>query len=136
MYSVPVPTRKNKKCGVKPYPVFKLFSVLIGLFVTWFICFIITVAAPDTAKWNEPSSVWYNVRTDVKSDVISQAPWFRMVYPFQWGMPTFSVAGKDIDYRSIIKISNAPSLLAYYDIAEIMLKIETKIILKTFLIVL
>ena len=25
--------------------------------------------------------------------MIDDAPWFRFVYPFQWGWPTFSVAG-------------------------------------------
>ncbi|XP_070209969.1 solute carrier family 23 member 1-like isoform X1 [Littorina saxatilis] len=69
---------------------FALFPVLLAIGVAWLLCYILTAADvfPSTSEeWG------YLARTDVQSDVISKAPWFRFPYPGQWGMPTVSAAG-------------------------------------------
>ena len=63
-------------------------SFNINLFdtvIVWIICAILTatVNLPEAAQ---------ALRTDLKMDAFNKAAWFRIPYPFQWGMPTFSVA--------------------------------------------
>ncbi|XP_039270383.2 solute carrier family 23 member 1-like [Styela clava] len=69
-------------------PIFEMFPILIAVVTTWLLCYIITVAGgfPD-----DPTVPAYQARTDTKPGVVSNSPWFRLPYPFQWGTPTFSV---------------------------------------------
>ncbi|CAG5078124.1 Oidioi.mRNA.OKI2018_I69.PAR.g8907.t1.cds [Oikopleura dioica] len=93
---VPYINIKEKKCEVKMLPVFKVFPVLLALIISWGLCGILTAAAnggDGMANFDDPAHYWYKARTDTKNQVIADAPWFRFVYPFQWGWPTFSVAG-------------------------------------------
>ena len=59
-------------------------QVLLSIAITWILCVILT--ASDAL---DPSS---KARTDIKIQVLYEAPWFRVPYPGQWGWPTVSVA--------------------------------------------
>ncbi|CAB1313579.1 unnamed protein product [Coregonus sp. 'balchen'] len=64
--------------------------VLLGITLSWLICYIFTIS---NVLPPEPEQYGYLARTDLKGDVIGQAPWFRFPYPGQWGLPTVSLAG-------------------------------------------
>ena len=85
--NVPYPKYKNGELKFKKFPLFKMFPVLLGLIGIWVICAIMTAAADkNEGPFADMDSVWYKARTDTKLSVISTAPWFRFVYPFQKGM--------------------------------------------------
>ena len=89
---------------------------------SWLLCAILTAAANNNSAgmemMNNSSSNFYHARTDLKLHVLSIAPWFRIVYPFQWGMPTFSAAGT-IAILSGVLASIIESIGDYYACAEI-----------------
>ncbi|KAM8974103.1 solute carrier family 23 member 1-like [Pelodytes ibericus] len=88
---LPIPSySRTKKCHISKAYLFQIFPVLLGISLSWLICFILTVT---NALPSRPESYGYFARTDVKGDVLSQAPWFRFPYPGQWGLPTISLAG-------------------------------------------
>ncbi|XP_059051571.1 solute carrier family 23 member 2 [Achroia grisella] len=88
MGEVKVPTlawKKDQGVTINWFPLFKLFPVLLTIMIMWVICGILT--ATDVFPHGHP------VRTDLKVNIIEDAPWFRIPYPGQWGVPTVSVAG-------------------------------------------
>ncbi|KAM4619467.1 xan_ur_permease domain-containing protein [Polymixia lowei] len=89
--AVPFPTySKDKKLHTSRIYIFQILPVLLGITLSWLICYILTVynVLPST-----PEQYGYLARTDLKGDVMGQAPWFRFPYPGQWGIPTVSLAG-------------------------------------------
>lgn len=66
------------------FELFKLFPVLLSIFLMWILCFILTMQ-----NVLEEGS---QARTDVRLEVLTNAPWFRVPYPFQFGFPTFTVS--------------------------------------------
>uniref|UniRef100_A0A8C9F1Y9 Solute carrier family 23 member 1 n=1 Tax=Pavo cristatus TaxID=9049 RepID=A0A8C9F1Y9_PAVCR len=88
---VPLPSyQRGKKCHFSPIYIFQIFPVLLGLSLSWLLCYVLTVT--DVLPM-DPSAYGHLARTDTRGDVLSQAPWFRLPYPGQWGMPTVSLAG-------------------------------------------
>ncbi|KAK6319991.1 solute carrier family 23 member 1 [Coregonus clupeaformis] len=88
---VPFPTySKTKKLHTSRIYIFQLLPVLLGITLSWLICYIFTIS---NVLPPEPEQYGYLARTDLKGDVIGQAPWFRFPYPGQWGLPTVSLAG-------------------------------------------
>ncbi|XP_031456236.1 solute carrier family 23 member 1-like [Phasianus colchicus] len=88
---VPLPSyQRGKKCHFSPIYIFQIFPVLLGLSLSWLFCYILTVT--DVLP-TDPTAYGHLARTDTRGDVLSQAPWFRLPYPGQWGMPTVSLAG-------------------------------------------
>ncbi|KAL8221761.1 UNVERIFIED_CONTAM: hypothetical protein K2H54_074460 [Gekko kuhli] len=88
---VPVPAyKRSRKCHFSKIYLFQIFPVLLGLSITWLVCFALTVSNVFPSN---PEAYGYAARTDSKGDVLSKAPWFRFPYPGQWGVPTISVAG-------------------------------------------
>ncbi|CAM4465881.1 unnamed protein product [Lepidochelys olivacea] len=88
---MPLPSYQgSRKCHFSKVYLFQIFPVLLGLAITWLICFALTVT---NAFPSDPAVYGYLARTDIKGDVLSQAPWFRFPYPGQWGVPTISLAG-------------------------------------------
>ncbi|XP_047618947.1 solute carrier family 23 member 1-like isoform X2 [Phacochoerus africanus] len=86
--AVPVPVYgREKKCHTSK---FYLFQVLLALCLSWLLCFVLTIT---NALPSAPTAYGYLARTDTKGNVLSQAPWFRVPYPGQWGLPTISLAG-------------------------------------------
>ncbi|XP_021139512.1 solute carrier family 23 member 1 isoform X2 [Columba livia] len=88
---VPLPSyQRGKSCHVSPVYLFQIFPVLLGLSVSWLLCYVLTVTDVLPA---DPTAYGHLARTDARGDVLSQAPWFRLPYPGQWGVPTVSLAG-------------------------------------------
>ncbi|CAF4845514.1 unnamed protein product [Pieris macdunnoughi] len=88
MGEVKIPTvtwRKSAGLTVIWFPLFKLFPVLLTIVIMWAVCGILT--ATNVFEAGHPA------RTDLKINIIEDAPWFRVPYPGQWGAPTVSVAG-------------------------------------------
>ncbi|XP_070225154.1 solute carrier family 23 member 2 isoform X3 [Bos mutus] len=89
--AVPVPVYgREKKSHTSKFYLFQIFPVLLGLCISWLLCFVLTVT---DALPSAPTAYGYLARTDTKGSVLSQAPWFRFPYPGQWGLPTVSLAG-------------------------------------------
>ncbi|XP_072779389.1 solute carrier family 23 member 1 isoform X2 [Taeniopygia guttata] len=89
--AVPLPSyERGKKCHFFPIYLFQIFPVLLGLSLSWLLCYVLTVTSvlPEA-----PSAYGHLARTDSRGDVLSRAPWFRLPYPGQWGTPTVSLAG-------------------------------------------
>ncbi|KFU90660.1 Solute carrier family 23 member 1, partial [Chaetura pelagica] len=82
--------QRGKKCHFSPVYLFQIFPVLLGLSLSWLLCYVLTVT--DVLPAN-PKAYGHSARTDTRGDVLSQAPWFRLPYPGQWGVPTVSLAG-------------------------------------------
>ncbi|XP_014362079.2 solute carrier family 23 member 2 [Papilio machaon] len=88
MTDVKIPTLSYKRgsgLSVIWFPLFKLFPVLLTIVLMWSVCGVLT--ATDVFPAGHPA------RTDLKLNIIRDAPWFRIPYPGQWGRPTVSVAG-------------------------------------------
>nr|XP_004568316.1 solute carrier family 23 member 1 [Maylandia zebra]XP_004568317.1 solute carrier family 23 member 1 [Maylandia zebra] len=117
---VPFPAyNKDKRLHTSPVYVFQILPVLLGITLSWTICYILTVYNVLPA---EPDKYGYLARTDLKGDVMSQAPWLVFPYPGQWGRPTVSLAGvigilagvissmiESVgDYHACAKLSGAP----------------------------
>lgn len=76
--------RKGSGFKIIWFALFKLFPVLLSISIMWLVCFILTQT--DTL---EPGS---RARTDVRIQVLNDAPWFHFPYPFQFGMPTVTLS--------------------------------------------
>eukprot|EP00096_Caligus_rogercresseyi_P014539 TRINITY_DN7039_c0_g1_i1.p1 TRINITY_DN7039_c0_g1~~TRINITY_DN7039_c0_g1_i1.p1 ORF type:complete len:555 (-),score=51.88 TRINITY_DN7039_c0_g1_i1:374-2038(-) len=66
--------------NMKTLPIFKVFPVMLTILTMWLLCFILTVSN----AFGENSFG----RTDTKIKLFEEASWFRVPYPFQWGLPT------------------------------------------------
>ncbi|XP_074650435.1 solute carrier family 23 member 1-like [Tubulanus polymorphus] len=71
------------------WSLFTQFPLILSILIIWLICFVLTIT--DVLP-NEPDSWGYGARTDTRLSVITQSSWFRVPFPGQWGMPTFSTA--------------------------------------------
>lgn len=60
---------------------FELFPVLLGILLSWFIAWLLTIGG---AYNSSPADVQAACRTD-QSNVLFNSPWFRFPYPGQWG---------------------------------------------------
>ncbi|KAI0213897.1 Solute carrier family 23 member 2 [Lamellibrachia satsuma] len=79
----------EKGFRMKTYRVFHLYAVVLAIAIAWGVCALLTVydvLPADPAAWG------HLARTDVNMDRLTKASWFRFPYPFQWGLPTVSVA--------------------------------------------
>ncbi|KAF7231312.1 solute carrier family 23 member 1 isoform X2 [Nothobranchius furzeri] len=87
---LPVPAySKTKKLHTSKFYVFQIMPILLGLAISWLVCHLLTVF--DVLP-SDPAHYGYLARTDVKGDVVSEASWFRLPYPGQWGTPTVNLA--------------------------------------------
>ena len=59
--------------------------MLLTIILSWITCYLLTVY--DVF---EPNSA---ARTDINQKILHETSWFRIPYPFQFGLPTFSVEG-------------------------------------------
>uniref|UniRef100_A0A8C9RCA9 Solute carrier family 23 member 4 n=1 Tax=Scleropages formosus TaxID=113540 RepID=A0A8C9RCA9_SCLFO len=118
--TIPVPTySKAKRFHTSRVYIFQILPVLLGITLSWLICYLLTVYE---VLPSDPSKYGFLARTDIKGDVVGQAPWFRFPYPGQWGVPTVSLAGvfgilagvissmvESIgDYHACARLSGAP----------------------------
>ncbi|XP_064100264.1 solute carrier family 23 member 1-like isoform X2 [Macrobrachium nipponense] len=81
---LPFPTYKKSGFGLTKVYVFKLFPILLAILISWAVCAILTASGVLTNG--------SYARTDRALGALSNAPWIRVPYPGQWGVPTVSVA--------------------------------------------
>ncbi|XP_041088203.1 solute carrier family 23 member 2-like [Polyodon spathula] len=113
---LPFPVYKSKK-GWTAYrfQLFKMFPIIMAILMSWLICFIFTVTdvfPPEKGKYG------YYARTDARQGILAVAPWFKVPYPFQWGVPTVSAAGV-IGMLSAVVASIIESIGDYYACARL-----------------
>uniref|UniRef100_A0A672HMT7 Solute carrier family 23 member 2 n=1 Tax=Salarias fasciatus TaxID=181472 RepID=A0A672HMT7_SALFA len=93
LHSIPVPVpaySKTKKLHRSKFFIFQNMPVLLGILLSWLVCYLLTiynVLPSDNNRYG------YEARTDMKGNVLSEASWFMLPYPGQWGMPSVSLAG-------------------------------------------
>ncbi|KAK7493177.1 hypothetical protein BaRGS_00015514 [Batillaria attramentaria] len=113
---VPIPSwSRQRGCHISKFPVFVVVSVLLGVAFGWIFCFVLTEAGAFPSNSSEPA---YYARTDINLGVIDQVPWFKIPYPFQFGMPTVSVAGFFGMFMAIVS-SVLESIGDYYGTARV-----------------
>lgn len=113
---LPLPIYKSKK-GWTAYRLqfFKMFPIIMAILVSWLLCFIFTVTdvfPPDNTKYG------FYARTDARQGILFVAPWFKIPYPFQWGLPTITAAGV-IGMLSAVVASIIESIGDYYACARL-----------------
>ncbi|XP_040201848.1 solute carrier family 23 member 2 isoform X1 [Rana temporaria] len=113
---LPLPVYKSKKGWTAyKFQLFKMFPIIMAILVSWLLCFIFTVTdvfPPDNTKYG------FYARTDARQGVLTVAPWFKVPYPFQWGLPTVSAAGV-IGMLSAVVASIIESIGDYYACARL-----------------
>ncbi|XP_055499053.1 solute carrier family 23 member 1-like isoform X1 [Leucoraja erinacea] len=82
--------RRGSGCTTVKIQIFKMFPIIMAIMVVWLICYVLTLT--DVFPKN-PEQYGFKARTDARGEIMSTAPWFRMPYPCQWGLPTITVAG-------------------------------------------
>ncbi|XP_059612093.1 solute carrier family 23 member 2 isoform X2 [Phlebotomus argentipes] len=88
MVNVNIPVVKYRKghgLETRPFALFKLFPVLLTIAIMWGLCGLLTLF-----NVFEPGN---QARTDVRLRVLTDASWFRVPYPGQFGVPTVTLAG-------------------------------------------
>ncbi|NXS97141.1 S23A1 protein, partial [Jacana jacana] len=69
--------------------IFKLFPIIMAIMVVWLLCYVLTCTGVFPSQ---PEAYGYKARTDARGEILSVAPWFRVPYPCQWGLPTVTSA--------------------------------------------
>ncbi|XP_074408237.1 solute carrier family 23 member 1 isoform X5 [Zonotrichia albicollis] len=69
--------------------IFKMFPIILAVMLVWLICYVLTRTGVFPSR---PDEYGYKARTDARGEVLSVAPWFRVPYPCQWGLPTVTSA--------------------------------------------
>ncbi|XP_069961931.1 solute carrier family 23 member 1 [Bactrocera oleae] len=88
MANVPVPFpvyRKGHGIEIRNFQIFRMFPVLMTIAIMWGLCGILT--ATNVFEEGHPS------RTDVRLKVLTNAKWFYVPYPFQFGLPSVTLSG-------------------------------------------
>uniref|UniRef100_A0A3B5MJY5 Uncharacterized protein n=1 Tax=Xiphophorus couchianus TaxID=32473 RepID=A0A3B5MJY5_9TELE len=89
--SLPVPVYSRRKGLTSTrVQIFKMFPIILAIMLVWLVCYVLTLT--DLLP-NDPKSYGHKGRTDARGDIMASAPWFRMPYPCQWGLPVMTVAG-------------------------------------------
>jgi hypothetical protein len=68
-------------CFQRRLRIFELFPVLLGILLSWFIAWLLTISGVYNSA---APAVQAACRTD-QSNVLFNSPWFRFPYPGQWG---------------------------------------------------
>ncbi|NXO73340.1 S23A1 protein, partial [Phainopepla nitens] len=69
--------------------IFKMFPIILAIMLVWLICYVLTLTGVFPSR---PEEYGYKARTDARGEILSVAPWFRVPYPCQWGLPTVTSA--------------------------------------------
>lgn len=84
--AVPFPAyRKGNGIEIRTFQLFRMFPVLMTIAIMWGLCGILT--ATNVFEEGHPS------RTDVRLKVLTNAKWFYVPYPFQFGLPSVTLSG-------------------------------------------
>mmetsp|Transcript_28787 Transcript_28787/g.69724 ORF Transcript_28787/g.69724 Transcript_28787/m.69724 type:complete len:579 (-) Transcript_28787:148-1884(-) len=81
LFTVILFSQYMKALSVFGIKMFSLFPVVLAIALTWSVGAILTAAD----VWEEGNEC----RTDGNSEFLDETPWFRVPYPFQWGVPIF-----------------------------------------------
>ncbi|XP_044300154.1 solute carrier family 23 member 1 isoform X1 [Varanus komodoensis] len=79
----------GKGCTLIRIQIFKMFPIILAILVVWLLCYILTVTDVFPRDVN---AYGFRARTDARGEIMSIAPWFRLPYPCQWGIPTVTAA--------------------------------------------
>uniref|UniRef100_A0A4W3GU97 Solute carrier family 23 member 1 n=1 Tax=Callorhinchus milii TaxID=7868 RepID=A0A4W3GU97_CALMI len=82
--------KRRNGCTTLRIKIFKMFPIIMAIMVVWLLCYLLTVT---NVFPKNPDDYGFKARTDARGEIMSTAPWFRMPYPCQWGLPTITVAG-------------------------------------------
>ncbi|XP_034463156.1 solute carrier family 23 member 1 [Hippoglossus hippoglossus] len=89
--SLPIPVYSRQKGLTSTrVQIFKMFPIILAIMLVWLVCYILTLT--DLLP-NDPDQYGHKARTDARGDIMTSAPWFRVPYPCQWGLPVVTVAG-------------------------------------------
>ncbi|XP_074601937.1 solute carrier family 23 member 2 isoform X2 [Brevipalpus obovatus] len=83
---IPVPRRTAGQKRYKKVYAFKMFGILLSIFLMWIFSYIATIFD------------WFPAKDPGRSDAIDpkllrNSNWFRIPYPFQWGLPIVTFNG-------------------------------------------
>ncbi|XP_040831461.1 solute carrier family 23 member 1 isoform X1 [Ochotona curzoniae] len=81
--------RWGKGITVYRIQIFKMFPIVLAIMTVWLLCYILTLTNVLPA---DSSAYGFQARTDARGDIMAIAPWIRIPYPCQWGLPTVTVA--------------------------------------------
>ncbi|XP_006866196.1 PREDICTED: solute carrier family 23 member 1 isoform X2 [Chrysochloris asiatica] len=87
-FLVPV-YRWGKGLSLFRIQIFKMFPIVLAIMTVWLLCYILTLT--DVLP-TDPKAYGYQARTDARGDIMAIAPWIRVPYPCQWGLPTVTAA--------------------------------------------
>ncbi len=105
-FKITMPCSKGSK-----FPIFQVFPVLLAIITVWLVCCILTFL--DIIPEGEPA------RVDAKKRIIEESSWFRIPYPFQFGLPTVSI-GAVLGMLCGVLTSTVESIGDYYCCASIL----------------
>ncbi|XP_033036943.1 solute carrier family 23 member 1 isoform X3 [Trachypithecus francoisi] len=69
--------------------IFKMFPIVLAIVTVWLLCYVLTLT--DVLP-TDPKAYGFQARTDARGDIMAIAPWIRIPYPCQWGLPTVTAA--------------------------------------------
>ncbi|XP_043428450.1 solute carrier family 23 member 1 isoform X1 [Prionailurus bengalensis] len=69
--------------------IFKMFPIVLAIMTVWLLCYILTLT---NVLPSDPTAYGFQARTDARGDIMAIAPWIRIPYPCQWGLPTVTAA--------------------------------------------
>ncbi|XP_015992367.1 solute carrier family 23 member 1 isoform X2 [Rousettus aegyptiacus] len=69
--------------------IFKMFPIVLAIMIMWLLCYVLTLT--DVLP-TDPTAYGFQARTDARGDIMGIAPWIRIAYPCQWGLPTVTAA--------------------------------------------
>ncbi|NWR80380.1 S23A1 protein, partial [Centropus unirufus] len=81
--------RRGKGFVLFHVQIFKMFPIILAILVVWLLCHVLTRTGVFPSH---PEAYGYKARTDARGEILSVAPWFRVPYPCQWGLPTVTSA--------------------------------------------
>ncbi|XP_021377787.1 solute carrier family 23 member 2-like [Mizuhopecten yessoensis] len=113
---MPLPAWSKKRgLYIYWYPLQQVFSVLMGMLVGWSVSAVMTYTGALT---DDPSQSEFFARTDARAGIVTNASWFRMPYPNQFGQPSFNI-GVFIAFLIGTILSILDSVGDYYACARI-----------------
>ncbi|TNN49657.1 Solute carrier family 23 member 1 [Liparis tanakae] len=114
--SLPVPAYNRKKGLTSTrIQIFKMFPIILAIMLVWLVCYIMTLT--DLLP-SDPDGYGHKARTDARGDIMASAPWFRVPYPCQWGLPVVTVAGV-LGMLSATMVGIVESIGDYYACARL-----------------
>nr|XP_037865529.1 solute carrier family 23 member 1 isoform X7 [Chlorocebus sabaeus] len=72
----------------KMFPV-RTWQIVLAIMTVWLLCYVLTLT--DVLP-TDPKAYGFQARTDARGDIMAIAPWIRIPYPCQWGLPTVTAA--------------------------------------------